>query len=127
MLRVVLSPPNAILFVLDPENKDVVIPPYVDRRLTAATSTCISVGTQAEVDGDTEISLEILGAAPVDLHRAHFGTIGTPSGRVAVVTAQFQRLLELNVPVGAVEVSIWADDLRNPGRVAVGVKPATSP
>jgi hypothetical protein len=64
MNRAVLSPPNAILFVFDPTNKDVVVPPYVDGELTAATANCVSVGTQADVDGDTEVSLETTPVIP---------------------------------------------------------------
>lgn len=126
MLKAVLSPPNAILFVFDPTNKDVVIPPYVDGELTASSSTCVSVGTQADVDGDTDISLDLGGVAPADLQQVFFGAISAPGGKVAVVTSQFQRVLELEVPVGSVEVFIWADELRNPGRISVNVKPERS-
>jgi hypothetical protein len=122
----VISPPNAILFVFDPTNKDVLIPSYVDGELTAATETCVSVGTQTEVDGDVEISLAISGAVPLDLQQVFFGTVATPGGKVAVVTSRFQRVLELNVPASAVELSIWTDDLRNPARVVVNIKPAAA-
>jgi len=122
MLKAVLCPPNAILFVFDPTNKDVVIPAYVDGELTASSSTCVSVGTQADVDGDTDISLDVEGADPAGMQQAFFGVIGAPGGKVAVVTSQFQRVLEIEVPAGSVEVSIWSDELRNPGRIAVNVK-----
>ncbi len=126
MPRVVLSPPNAILFVFDPTNNDAVIPPYINGDLTAATDTCVSVGTRAEVDVDTEISLDLGGTAPIDLQQVYFGAIGTPGGKVAVVTSQFQRLLELEVPIGSVAVSIWVDDRRNPARVVVSIRPEPS-
>ncbi len=126
MLNAVLSPPNAILFVFDPTNKDVVIPSYIDGELTASSDTCVSVGTRADADGDTDISLDLGGVAPPDLLRIFFGVIGVSGGKVAIVTSQLQRVLELEVPVGPVEVTIWADDLRNPGRIAVNVKPDTA-
>jgi hypothetical protein len=122
MPRTVLSPPNAILFIFDPTSKDVVIPAYVDNELTAATDTCVSVGTQADVDGETEVSLDILGVVPLDLELIFSGAIATPGGKVAVVTSQFQRVLEVNVPIGTVEIIIWADDAVNPGRIAINVK-----
>jgi hypothetical protein len=122
MNRVVLSPPNAILFVFDPTNKDVVVPAYVDDELTAATDTCVSVGTQADVDGHTEVSLEAALIAPTDLHQVFLGAIAAPGRKVAVVTSQFQRVLEIDVLADVVEISVWADDLRNPARVAVGVE-----
>jgi hypothetical protein len=124
MLKAVLSPPNAILFVFDPTNGDVVIPPYVDGELTAATETCVSVGTQADVDGETEVSLAMAAVAQPDLQRVFAGAVATPGGKVAVVTSEFNRVLELDVPKGGIEVVIWTDDLRNPARVVVNVKPS---
>ncbi len=122
MPKTVLSPANAILFIFDPTNKDVVIPAYVDDELTAATDTCVSVGTQADVDGETEVSLDIWGVVPLDLERVFSGVIATPGGKVAVVTSQFQQVLELNVPIGIVEIIIWSDDTLNPGRIAINAK-----
>lgn len=116
------SPPNAILFVLDPTNKDTVVPPYVDGELTAATATCISVGTQASVDGETEVSLHLDTASPTNLYQAFVGSLIAPGGAVAVVTSQFERLLEQEVPNGTVGVSLWVDDLRNPSRVVVQLR-----
>lgn len=126
MLQTVFSPPNAILFVCDPTNGNVVIPAYVDGELTAATETCVSVGTQADVDGDTEVTLDRGGETPVGLQQVFFGTIQIPGGRVGIVTSQFQRVLELEVPAGPLELSIWADDLCNPGRVVVHAKPGSA-
>lgn len=120
-----ISPLNAILFVLDPTNKDTVVPPYVDGELTAATGTCISIGTQAPVDGETEVSLELDGATPSDLHRAFLGSLVTPGGKLAVVTSEFERVLELDVPKGKANVCVWVDDLRNPARVAVHIRRGT--
>jgi hypothetical protein len=125
MARAVLSPPNAILFVFDPTNTDVAVPPYVDGQLTAATATCVSVGTQADVDGDTEVSLHAASAIPADLQRAFVGAIATPGRRLAVVTSQLERVLDIEVPDKTAELSIWVDDLRNPAQVAIGVGPGS--
>lgn len=122
MPKAVLSPPNAILFVFDPTSKDVEIPSCLDGELTASSSTCFSVGTQADIDGDTHISLDFGSVTPADLQRIFFGVINVPNGKVAVVTSQFERVLELNVPMGSMEVTIWADNLSSPGRIAVDVR-----
>lgn len=124
MSRAVLSPPNAILFVLDPTNKEVVVPPYIAGELVAATATCVSVGTQADVDGDVEVSLEPA-AGPLDLLQVFLGGVATPGGKVAVVTSHFFHVLEINVPSGMTEVVIWVDDLRHPAHVAIGVRPTS--
>lgn len=44
------------------------------------------------------------------------------NGKIAVVTAEFQRVLEVDVPAGNVGVSIWVDDLRNPAQIVINVK-----
>ena len=116
-----LCPPNAILFVFDPTNTEVVVPAYVDRELVASNETCVSVGTQPDVDGPTEVSLTVGGGTSNDLVRVFSGAIKTPGGRVAIVTSDFQRVLELTVPIGSVEVSIWSDDDRSPARITVNV------
>lgn len=123
MERAVLSPPNAILFVLDPTNKEVEVPQYVAGELTAATATCVSVGTQADVDGDVEVSLKFAAFAAADLQQIFLGAIATPGRKIAVVTSHFQRVLEGDVPSDTVEVAIWADDHSNPAQVAISVMP----
>ena len=119
MLNAMLCPPNAILFVFDPTNKDVQIPPYINGELTASTASCVSIGTQADVDGDTAISLSLGGAAPAGLQKVFCDVIVVPNGKVAVVTSQFQRVLELEISTGVVEVNIWVDELHNPSNIAV--------
>lgn len=123
MSRAVLSPPNAILFVLDPTNDDVMVPGYVDGELAAATPTCVSFGTRADVDGDTEIVLELSPIVATELRQAFRGVIQTPGGKVAVVTSEFESVLEADFSSTSVEVSIWADDLRNPAHVTVALVP----
>jgi len=121
MVQVVLSPPNAILFVLDPTNKNSSIPLYVDGELTAATASCVSVGTQADVDGDTEISLETTATTPAGLQLVFRGVITTPGRKIAVATSEHERVLDVDVHADSAEISVWVDDRRNPGRVAIGV------
>lgn len=62
--------------------------------------------------------------AQPDLQQVFAGAVSTPGGKVAVVTSEFNRVPELDVPKGGVEVIIWTDDLQNPARVVVNVKPS---
>lgn len=123
MNSVTISPPNAILFVLDPTNKKAVVPQYVAGNLTAATESCVSVGTQDLVDGETEVTLKLGDATLPALHRVFSGNVNTPNRKIAVVTAELQRVLELDVSTEKVDVSIWVDDRQNPARVTVIVAP----
>jgi len=121
MSTVTLTPPNAILFVFDPSNQNVTVPDYVNAQLIAANATCISVGTQAPVDGDTVVSLCEPETYRKGLEKVFDGRIETPSRRVAVVTSEFQQVLEMSVSSTITDVAVWADDLRSPGRLVVEV------
>lgn len=121
MSSVSISPPNGILFLLDPTNRDVVVPPYVDGELTASTESCISVGTQAPIDGETEVALSTSDAPLPGLNLAFSGSVLCPNGKIAVVTAEFQNVLEVDVPEGNIRVSIWVDDLEHPSKVVINI------
>ncbi|MEZ5886397.1 MAG: hypothetical protein R3D56_05915 [Paracoccaceae bacterium] len=127
MLNAVLSPPNAILFVFDPTNRGVTIPEYADGKLAAATDTCVSVGTLPEADGETEVSLATESPIAKGLKQVYCGKITTPGGKIAVVTSQLQRILELDVPIGSVTLTVLADDERIPSKVAIFVSPREGP
>lgn len=122
MSSVTITPPNGILFVFDPTNKNVLVPEYIDGELTASTETCVSVGTQAPVDGETEVSLSASDVPPVGMQQAFLGSIVSPGGKIAIVTAEFHRVLELDVPKGNVGMSIWVNDHRNPSQIVVNIK-----
>lgn len=121
MLKTKIAPPNAILFIFDPTNKDVLVPSYIDGNLTSSTETCISVGTQSYVDGETEVFLGLGEILPLNLVKIFSGQVQTLSGKIAVMTSQFQSVLELDVSRGNVQVTIGVDDVRNPGQVGVCV------
>ena len=121
MTTTTLCPPNAILFVFDRTNHNVSVPEYIDGQLIASTDTCLSVGTQDAVDGDTTISLERLhkGASANIPHKVFTGRLRTPGRKIAVVTSEGQIVLEQDVEGEIARVEIWTDDLRNPARVVV--------
>ncbi len=117
MNSVVVSPPNAIVFLMDPLNREVDIPEYIDGSLIASTASCVSVGTQAPVDGYTEITLANSQDEPVGLVRLAVFDIACPHGKVAVVTSELDVLLEHVVAKGRVNGSIWIDDEVGPAKV----------
>lgn len=123
MKSVTINVPHGILFILDPNNKDVLIPEYVDGELVSVTDSCLSVVTLAPVDGDTEVSMAFNEAAPRELTRVAYDNISVPHGRLAVTTSDDGSVFEADVPVGRVTVSIWVDDLEDPSRVFVNVEP----
>jgi len=127
MDSVITSVHHGIVFILDPRNKEVQIPEYVKNELVAATDSCISVVTQAEVDGEVEITLAFSEAAPSDLIHIARGNIRVPHGTLAVDTADEGILFERDVPKGRATVSIWVDDMKHPMRVFINVERALGP
>lgn len=113
-----LAVPNAILFVLDPSNGAAVVPEYGG--LISRTDTCVSVGTQADVDGETEISLGC--TAPADLKLVFDGIIQTPSRSIAIWTSEGTSLGRIDALNPTTNFAIWVDDNKCPSRVVVVVR-----
>lgn len=113
--------PNAIVFVFDLANKNVQVPEYIDGVLTASNKSCVSVGTQSEVDGEVTVKLSgRLSDSERDLYEVAFhGAIETPSKKIAVVTSGLDKILEMDVQSEKTEVVISVDDLSHPGVVLV--------
>lgn len=121
MIRTRLSPPNAILFVFDPSNRNVRVPEYVRGQLTAANATCVSVATQAPVDGETVVSLSEPEIHRHGLQKVFEGPVESPGRLIAVMTSEARRVLETSVSSPVTVVCVWVDDLLNPARLAIEV------
>lgn len=121
MSTVMLAPPNAILFVFDRGDKSVRIPDYIDGQLVASNDSCVSIGTQAAVDGDVTVTLEAASSPSLlsGLQNVFAGVVHAPSHKLAIVSADGQTVLESDVASDRPRLEIWADDLRNPARIAV--------
>jgi hypothetical protein len=91
-------------------NSEAQMPEYVVGELVAATDTCVSVGTQADVDGETEVTLCLGGPDHVGLTSVFDGRLSTPGGVVSIETSQSDSLAHLAVDRKHVRVSIWVDD-----------------
>lgn len=113
--------PNAILFVFDPAHPDVSVPDFDPGALLAATGTCLSIGTQLDVDGDTEVTLGNEHPSPGDLSLAGTARIAVASGTLAVETCERRRVASIEVPRGVVALTVWVDHPRFPTRVVIGV------
>ena len=121
MSQRIFSPPNAILFIYDPANKNAETPEYSADSLVSATKDCISVGTRAYVDGDTTVKL-FKSSADVDVfprHRLFDGFIDTPNRKIAVITSELDVILEIVVQNEIAKIGIWTDDLHNPGTLLI--------
>jgi hypothetical protein len=115
--------PHAILFVYDIANENVEAPEHVDNVLTACNGMCLSVGTQAEVDGEVTVRL-CRKDANVDkgsCSRIFQDKIHTPGKKISIATAEFETVLEMDVDTVSSVVSVWVDDRQNPSIVMIEV------
>lgn len=121
MIEASIAPANPIVFVLDPTNKAIDVPAYVSGDIIASTASCISIGIQADVDGETRVKLAVrISDADRNRLRSVFkGELATPGKKVAVVTAEFEGVIEQGVKANHSSVEVWVDDVGNPGEILV--------
>ena len=119
MSELTLAPPNAILFICDSSAKDIQVPTYQAEQLASATKTCVSVGTRADVDGDTTIYLvsNFSEIADPPKYQVFEGIITVPSKVVIIMTAYADTLLQKSTRNETVTVRVWVDDLDGPSRI----------
>lgn len=125
MREVKLAVPNAILFVLDPTNRGAIVPEYDSRSVIAATSSCVSIATQAAVDGDVAVRLSQPqnNTHPEGLVQIFDDHIETPGKVLVVVTSQFDRILETDVRNTLTRVTVAVDDRKCPMLISVNALP----
>ena len=122
MNEVVLAPKNSILFLGDrDEPLDV---PEITDRLVASTSTCIAIGTLAEVDGETTVQLMPKISTPVG-DMVFQGTLETPSRALSVSDSEGLSVLSLDVPTTRTWITIWANDWSEPDLIQVQAEAAS--
>jgi hypothetical protein len=119
-----ISVPNGIVFLLDPTNKGVTVPTYDPDVVTASNPSCVSVKTLPEVDGEVTLRLteKTIRHETQRLERVFEGTVETPGKNLAIVTAGFDRALEMPVRDSVTRVAILVDDVEFPSVVEVQVE-----
>jgi hypothetical protein len=119
-----LSLTHPILFVMDFHNSETTVPEYSSESLVSASSSCVSVRVVGEVDGEVTVLLaneQDLAALP-DLHDVFEGKIATPSRQLAVVTAENESVLQIDVPQERTAIRLRVDDTAHPGFVYIGIR-----
>jgi len=114
-----IAPPNSLILVSDFGGGE--IPASMNQSLIAATDSCIAVGTRAEDDGESEISLGRADTIDVSYEPVFVGRIKTPSRRVAVRTVLGDVLLEMDSLTTETIVRIWVNDSTEPDQIAIGI------
>lgn len=116
MSAVKVSPPHSILFISDPTA--VADIPEIASTLVSATSSCVAIGTLAEMDGETTVILDRAVPAPVG-ELVFNGDVETPGRRLAVTFSDGSMVSELVVSTERVRVRIWANDASEPDSISI--------
>ena len=111
-----LSPPHSILFISDPSAS--VDLPEIGPALVAATSSCVAIGTLADMDGETTVILERSVPSP-EGELVFSGDIGTPGKRLAVMCSDASVAVEIAVAAERTHLRIWANHASEPDLISV--------
>lgn len=115
--RVLISPPNSLVLVMDPDSG--VVPDSMEGKLVSNTESCIAVGTRATVDGETEVVFRNSALPRAGLMRAFQGTVATPNQTLSICTIYGDVLLKKKVNVSKSAIEIWVDDETEPSTIEV--------
>jgi hypothetical protein len=123
-MEATISVPNGIVFVLDPSNRGIVIPAYVDGELISSNTTCVSVATIPEVDGDLTLRLgePLSPSEKSGCHVVFDGSIETPGKRLAIGTPDIDAVLEIDVPEIQTHIVVQVNNTESPNLVSVSVE-----
>ncbi len=112
---------HPIVFVMDLGNPDALIPD-LQPGTVSATSSCVSVRALADPDGDVTVRLERAPSQLAEgLTEVFRGAVETPTGRLAIVTSENQRVADIEVGARRTEVRIAVDAPDHPCQIVVAV------
>ncbi|MEJ2682413.1 MAG: hypothetical protein P8144_13345 [Gammaproteobacteria bacterium] len=121
MAEVTLLVPNAIIFLYDLTSENIQVPEYIDNVLVAANESCISVGTQADVDGEVTLRLSnrIDDSDKEPCEKVFDGFVNTPGKKLVISTSEDDAILQVDVKGEKTQVFVWVDDTDFPSLVLV--------
>lgn len=116
--------PHGVVFFMDDNHPDVIVPSHDDDGIADASSTCVSIFTMIDVEGEVfvELANKITDSKKENLLHAFEGVIETPGRKVAMSTSDGDTLMEVDVPETSAKLSIWVDHPKWPVVVLVEAK-----
>jgi hypothetical protein len=116
-----VAPPHSLILVTDSAGFHSV-PETMGGALVVSTGSCIAVGCQSEVDGDTELTV---GGPEAVEHRgtlAFRGELETPSHNVSVKTVLGETVLEVPTERDRTQVCVWVNHTSEPDKIFIGLE-----
>lgn len=116
--------PNAIVFLYDLTAPSIQIPEYKEDTIVSYNKSCISIGTQSDVDGEVTLKLsEKINIADKDHCEKIFnGEVDTSGKKLAISTSEVEGVLEISVKTSKTPITIWVDDTKFPSLVLIEVE-----
>ena len=119
--------PHPIIFIMDFSSDRVEVPDFDPEKVAWGNRTCVSVRTIADCDGEVTVTLVDSIPATADPEIEIFaGTVEAPSGQIAVVTSDLEKLLECKIDGTEADVHIFVDDRTHPSAVWISTSRADS-
>jgi len=117
-VRINASLPNSMVALMD-QNKLGDIPTKLGPNRLAASRSCVVIGTQANMDGDTLITLTDAVATAPPGDPVFDGTLETPTKHLVAFSILLEPVLQLDVPSTAVRLRIWKNHPTHPTLITV--------
>ena len=109
---------DAIAFLLDAENDNIVVPAYVKGQPTQANENCIAIYVAASVDCAVDLIISNAPHQPSRLVKIFDGNIYSPHNRLSVVNSNFEILVSHKAN-NQQKLVIWADTEISPTEIFV--------
>lgn len=111
-----LAVPHGVVFIYDPTTTNIDVPPDTGAAPLLATSTCVSIWTLHEIDGEATITLT--DAYNGDHCELVFrGVINANGRRLAINESSCKVLLETELSNSRPEIEIYASDPTTPTKL----------
>lgn len=123
MNTVTYTPAHPIVFLFDYDDQAMRVPVYDKNQVVSANDGCVSIRTISDVDGDVTVWLgNLMPIEAADGVEVFHGTVRSPNRKVAVVTSENQKLLEVPVQSNRADVVVRVDDAAFPSRIWIAVR-----
>ena len=118
MATTMCSLTHPVIFIFDHSSEEVEIPDYDESAGVSTTSSCISIGAIADVDGDITISLinEYPKTPSIEICDQ---VLATPNNTISVVTADDTKLLETNTNNKEARVRVLVNNRNHPDNITI--------
>ena len=100
------------------------IPELPPESRIASTSSCIAVGCEAELDGDTHFRIGDDETVRLSDPPVFAGVLDTPNKKVSVWTTDVEKVLEAKVRTNRTRVRIWGNRPKFPDDIVIGLSEA---